>query len=372
MFRVQDVLEHHKQEFGLSYLSMTKDSATSSLLRDFADYLLSRIDLSSLEVPKIKVRAEEILKLTRRNEVRLHAERHRIDASVYEELGHLEKAVEAMGRIESPSVSDHMKTAGWLLQMEKPALALPRLLAVFLTLESPVKTGVAVFVARWLPGLRADLKMRPGTIKSGVVHQLGRAFWQLNLRAPATQLARWLAPQTDLYEQLDVSMWHLLSSVGLASGQPVREHLDAYVNLGGTDLALLKKLLMFYARQGIEEKVDYIVSVLKSLPNQDYQALELAKKCEKLEAPESGIRILENLERQTRHLDVERQDILKELIRMKVAAKSWDGLGILVLKYKEMAEDKDFETWTKETFKDLEAPVRDGLIMGVDPIPAAK
>jgi hypothetical protein len=166
-------------------------------------------------------------------------------------------------------------------------------------------------------------------------------------------------------------MWHLLSTVGLETGRPVREHLDAYVNLGGNDVVLLRMLLMYYAREGVEEKVDYIVSVLKSLPNLDYQALELARKCEKLNAPESGIRILENLERQTRHLDVERQDVVKELVRMKVAAKSWQGLGLLVIKFKEMADDKDFEKWFQEAFKDLEAPVRDGLSMGVDPIPSA-
>jgi len=251
-----------------------------------------------------------------------------------------------MGRIESPSVSDHLKTAGWLLQMEKPALALPRLLAMFLVMERPLHTAAAVLTARWLPGVEADLKMRPGTIKSGVVHQLGRALWKLELRAPATVLVRWLAPQTDLYEQLDVNMWHLLSTVGLASGLPVREHFDAYVNLGGNDQVLLKKLLMYYAKTGVEEKVDYIVSVLKSLPNLDYQAMELAKKCEKLEAPESGIRILANLERQPRHLEVERQDVLKELIRMKTVAKDWQGLGLLVVKYKEMADEKEFETWT--------------------------
>jgi len=372
MFRVQDVLDKRKLEYGLTYLAMTKDAASVTMLRDFADYLLSRIDLSSQEIPKIKQRADEILTLTRRNEVRLFAERHGIDAAVYEKLGQLEKAVDTIGLIETPSLSDHMKVAGWLLQMEKPALALPRLLAVFLMIESPLQTGVAVLSTRWIPGLEADLKMAPGTIKSGVVHQLGRAFWMMDLHAPAILLSRWLAPQTDLYEQLDVSMWHLLASVGLETGKPVREHFDAYVNLSGNDVVLLKKLLMYYAREGVEEKVDYIVSVLKSLPNLDYQALELAKKCEKLEAPESGIRILENLEKKTRHLEVERQDILKELIRMKVAAKSWNGLGSLVVKYKEMADEKDFEKWTKETFKDLEAPVRDGLIMGVDPIPTAK
>ncbi|PKN27894.1 MAG: hypothetical protein CVU65_00960 [Deltaproteobacteria bacterium HGW-Deltaproteobacteria-22] len=372
MFRVQDVLNRHKQEFGLSYLSMKQGSASVTLLREFADYLISRIDLSTQEITKVKQRADEILKLTRHNEVRLLDERHRIDASLYEKLGHLEKAVEAMGRIETPSLSDHMKTAGWLLQMEKPALALPRLLAMLLVMERPLHTGTAVLAARWLPGVEADMKMQPGTIKSGVVHQLGRALWKLDLRAPAKLLVRWLAPQTDLYEQLDVTMWHLLATVGLESGVPVREHFDAYVNLGGNDQALLKKLLMYYAKAGVEEKVDYIVSVLKSLPNLDYQALELARKCEKLEAPESGIRILENLERQTRHLEVERQDILKELIRMKTVAKKWEGLGLLVVKYKEMADEKEFETWTKETFKDLEAPVRDGLIMGVDPIPSEK
>jgi hypothetical protein len=194
----------------------------------------------------------------------------------------------------------------------------------------------------------------------------------MNLRAPATLLARWLVPQTDLYEQLDVSMWHLLATVGLETGRPVREHFDAYVNLAGNDSVLLKKLLMYYAREGVEDKVDYIVSVLKSLPNLDYQALELAKKCEKLDAPESGIRILENLEKVTRHLEVERQDIVKELVRMKMAAKSWTGLGALVLKYKEMVDEKDFDKWINDTFKDLEAPVRQGLIMGVDPIPPAK
>jgi len=372
MFRVQDVLERHKLEYGLSYLSMTPASASVTLLREYADYLLARIDLSSLEVPKVKQRVDEILTLSRRNEVRLQAERSRIDAAVHEKLGALEKAVEAMGRLELPSVSDHMKVAGWLLQMEKPELALPRLLTVFWLLERPLQTATSVLAARWIPGLSANLKMQPGTIKSGVVHQLGRAFHMMNLRAPATLLARWLAPQTDLYEQLDVSMWHLLATVGLETGRPVREHFDAYVNLAGNDSVLLKKLLMYYAREGVEDKVDYIVSVLKSLPNLDYQALELAKKCEKLDAPESGIRILENLEKVTRHLEVERQDIVKELVRMKMAAKSWTGLGALVLKYKEMVDEKDFDKWINDTFKDLEAPVRQGLIMGVDPIPPAK
>ncbi len=371
MFRVQDVLDHHKQEYGLSYLAMTRDSASVTLLREFADYLLGRIDLSGQEVSKVRQRADEILTLTRRNEVRLLAERHRIDAAVHEKLGHLERAVEALGRVETPSVSDHLKVAGWLLEMDRPGLALPRLMAVFLAQERPAQVALAAFVARLLPGLAPDLKMRPGTIKSGVVHQLARALWKLELRAPAYLLADWLAPQTDLYEQLDVNMWHLLASVGLERGRPVREHLDAYVNLGGNDPVLLKRLLMYYAREGVEEKVDYLLSVLKSLPNLDYQALELARKCEKLEAPESGIRILENLERQTRHLDVERQDVVKELIRMKVSAKSWQGLGLLVTKYREMADEKDFEKWTQETFKSLETPVREGLLMGVDPVTAA-
>jgi len=371
MFRVQDVLDHHQQEYGLSYLAMVPESTTITLLREFADYLISRIDLSSQEVPKIRQRADELFTLTRRNATLLHDERHRIDAAVHEKLGHLERAVETLGNIESPSLSDHLKVAGWLLQMERPGLALPRLVAAFLVQERPLQVALAAFTARLLPGLKPDLKMRPGTIRSGVVHQLARALWGLGLRRPATALTAWLIPQTDLYEQLDVSMWHLLSTVGLETGRPVREHLDAYVNLGGNDVVLLRKLLMYYAREGVEEKVDYIVSVLKSLPNLDYQALELARKCEKLNAPESGIRILENLERQTRHLDVERQDVVKELVRMKVAAKSWQGLGLLVIKFKEMADDKDFEKWFQEAFKDLEAPVRDGLSMGVDPIPSA-
>ena len=251
-------------------------------------------------------------------------ERFRIEAAAYEKLERLEDAVDVTRRIEKPSVAEHMKVVRWLMQMERPGEAMLLSAFVLAAFENPL----SLFVSAWVPGVRVE--MDPALLQSGAVHQLARAAWKLGIPGLSRFLVRWLMETPNLYEQLDVAMWQILAEVQLAYGFPVHEHLDAYVNLGGNDPVLLRKMLMFYGKEDNADKVDYIVSVLKNLPNLDYKAMEMAKKLEKLGAPKSAIRILSNLERQRRVLDVERQDVLKELIRMKKAAKDWAGLGALV------------------------------------------
>lgn len=365
MFRVEKLLESQKLPYGLTYAVM-KPGTDPAVLRTYADHLISRIDMQSQDEDKIRPRLQQVLRFSEMNAGVLGDERHRIDAAAYEKAERLEDAVEALQKIEHPTLSDHMKSIQWMLRMERTEPALLRAFFVLSAFQNPLE----LFISAWLPGGQPE--MAPGLLQTGVVHCLAWAAWKLGIPAASRFLVRWMMEQPNLYEQLDTAMWQILAEVELAYGFPVREHLDAYVNLGGNDAALIKKMLMYYGKQDNAEKVDYLVSVLKNLPNLDYRAMELAKKLEKLDAPASAIRILSNLERQRRVLDVERQDLLKELIRMKKSAKDWAGLGALVLKYKEMADDKEFENWTGKIFKDLEAPVREALLAGQDPVPAGQ
>jgi hypothetical protein len=338
------------------------------MIRQFGDYLIGLIDLSSMDEDSLRKRKRTIVRLANRNSELLQEESIRLKAAVHEKLGQLEKAVDFMNKLSHPSVSDHMQVSNWLLKAEKPLLALPRLVTVLLMLEDPLVTAFSQLPGALFPGvLEVPAKLSPGTLRTGVVHQFGRALWNLGLKDSATVLTRWLEAQPDIYDQLDLAMWHLLVSAQLRSDQPKNEHLDAYVNLGGDDPVLLKRILISYAQENLSDKVDYVVSILKSLPNRDFQILELARKSDKLDAPETAIRLLKNLERQFRHLEVDRQDLLRELIRIKTTQKDWKGLGGYVKKFRELADDRVFDTYVKETFKELDETTRDVLLSGMDP-----
>ena len=366
MFRVEKILQAQKLPYGLIHTSLKPENVNPAFLRKYADHLISRIDVQSQEAEKIQVRLQQVLRFAEINAAVLGDERHRIDAAAYEKAERFEDALESLQKLQRPVLADHLHTIQWLLQIERFELAFLRASFVFCAFQNPL----AMLISAWLPGVRVE--MAPGLLQTGVVHQLAYAAWKLGLPAFSRFLVRWLMDEPNLYEQLDVAMWRIVSEVQLYYGLPVHEHLDAYVNLGGNNATLLKKMLMYYGKENNAEKIDYIVSVLKNLPNEDYRALELAKKLEKINAHRSAIRILTNLERQRRVLEVERQDVLKELIRMKTSAKDWKGIGALILKYKEVADEKDFEKWSRETFQHLEASVRETLLTGQDPLPVGQ
>ncbi len=369
MFRVEDLLKKHSLKSGLDHRELVPRITNSVMIRQYGDYLIGLIDMATMDADALRARKKRILRLANRNQEILQEESLRLKASVHEKLQQLEKAVEYTNGLGRPSVSDHMNVAGWLLEMEKPFLALPRLATVLFMLEDPLVTGFLQLPSTLFPGvLEIPAKLSPGTLKSGVIHRLGQALRALGLRRSSSVFARWIENQPEIYDQLELSMWELLASSQLDDRRVIMEHLDAYVNLGGNDPALLKRILIFYAQKNLNDKVDYIVSILKSLPNRDYQILELARKSEKLNAQPTAIRLLSNLERQPRHLEVDRQDLLRDLIRIKTLQKDWAGLGSYVKKLKEMMDDKAFESYIKETFKDLDDSSRELLLSGMDPI----
>ncbi|MBU1239505.1 fused MFS/spermidine synthase [Myxococcota bacterium] len=365
MFSVERFLNKKKLPYGLTPNVIDPREDVSALGSDFLKYLIGKIDLHGEDLGVVKGNRAFFEKVSKNWDKQLGSRIHDIQAAFYEKLHDFVTANVHKAKVQ-PSLE---KTRHIALNYERQMDFVSSLTAhtiLLLAQESWLESALTALY----PLFGSPVKPWHFSAESYAQgYPLRIAIALDKVRAPDFMkhfMARMIARNPTLSTTSDVKRWEYAVRHELRKKSPDIQRCLHYVDAGGDNPKLVKELMIIFGGKKDRATIENLISAIQTYSSKDIEKFNTAKRLAELGINDQALMMLEYV-RHSEEGGVEPKEALRELIKLKVKTKRYQGLGKNYVDFVKYGySDADKKALTKMV-KELSTQDRERLKNGDDP-----
>jgi spermidine synthase len=365
MFSVENFLVENDFNYGITPESLSKNTDIRKFYNEYFDYLINEVEIDTEDIKFLKEQIKFIDYAFKQAGNSLGDLRWRKKSDFNEKLKDYETAIENMSKIANPTKNDLRRIAK-LNTYGKNYRNSAIIYGVLFFKNQSLLLYLKQLFYKLIPHVEFHFKFDPQSLKNGDYLNFVRMFNKTANKFFMNPLKKQLLNTPHIKNSSDVYLWKMLAEYTLDTKKVNREYLIKYIDLGGEDPKLVKKMLIYYAKQNVNDEIDNLISVIKTSSNTNIEDLSLSKKLIKLGVHKAAKAIIKKLYYEEPD-DIEPLELKKGYIKIKILTKDYKDLGKLISGYIKMSKSqKDEMKWLKEQLKPLVESERILLLKGIE------
>ncbi|MBN2723164.1 MAG: fused MFS/spermidine synthase [Deltaproteobacteria bacterium] len=365
MFNVTKWLQKLDIPYYLEPRTVSLKGNSKEVFRQYMNYLGSDLDIHSQEPSALKSKLERINRTLKRWEKFLGDDFYRIKADIHQRIQDFSTSAMLLAKIKEPEVKDHRLRASNLFLAGKYSTA-AFLYAVILSMDNPGFFTRALF-NKLSMGFFKIGNVTKSTYANGDLREFTRIIEKLSIPFLTDPLITTLKMDPLYLERRNANLFEMSLRKSFRNNSVINgDEVTAYLDEGGEDRSLLKKIIYNYVRNRDTKNADSTMVIYRNSSSLSPVNFELAKKLRKIGSGNQAIYLFKKVLEDTDH-GIDKSDILNELLGVMMETSEMKGFSKLFLMYKKYGTSQEHRKVQEGILNRFDQFNRQLIEKGIDP-----